>query len=441
VGDVLIDLGEQHGRMPGEAEVERVRHRPHRFRAALATLCAVLLVSMGGAAVTRAPVEPLIVPARLGDNMFVEPTRLYVVSAGREPSLTAVRTKIVSTYALPSGELLSRTTAAVTGAIFQVTSVGAILLVSYQVDSVGAEATVALTAGTDRALWRAPARLLNVSPADDVVLLRENSPRFGAMHWYGVTLSTGQARWSFEQPIQGYTTAAGYLGDFPRRIITATTAGHLEVRDTVTGALVSEAELGVRPGWSRRGVTVWPTRDLVLVGGLGGITAYTLAGLVPRWHSPVELSGHWVQDCVDAICVFGYRGGVQSLNRATGRLQWSAEHWTAAEEAGSYLLVSGDQGLEGRYPLAAVEPETGVVHGDFGTWRSAGPPRPDGTVVGLRQRIGDDVVFYALLDPARLTVRVLGTATTVSGDCQSTPEVLVCRRIDASVAIWPLTES
>ena len=193
-------------------------------------------------------------------------------------------------------------------------------------------------------------------------------------------------------------------------------------------------------GWSRRGITVWPTGDLVLIGGRGGITAYTLAGLVPRWHSTVELSGRWVQDCLDAICVFGYRGGVQALDPGTGRLRWTEKRWTTAAEAGTYLLVSGNEGLEGSYPLAVVEPGTGAVHGDFGAWRAAGPPRADGTVVGLRQRIGDDIVFYALLDPARLTVRVLGTATTVSGDCQATTDVLVCRRIDAAVAIWPLTE-
>jgi len=79
--------------------------------------------------------------------------------------------------------------------------------------------------------------------------------------------------------------------------------------------------------------------------------------------------------------------------------------------------------------------------GDFGAWWTAGAVRADGTVVGLRQRIGEDVVYYGLLDPARLAVRVLGTATAVSGDCQPTTDVLVCRRIDASVAIWPLAES
>jgi hypothetical protein len=437
VGDVLIDLGEQHGRLPSETMA--ARDRPHRFRAGLAALSAALLIGLGGAVVHPAPVDPVLVSARLGDTMFVEENRLYLVSAGPAPQGTSVQHRIVSMYGLPGGELLSRTTVAVTGAIFHVTSVTDLVLVSYQVDTVGAEATVALRAGTDRALWRAPARLLSVSAPDGLVLLRENSPRFGDLHWFGLDLDTGRTRWSFEQPLQGHTTVAGFADGFPRRLITATTAGHIEVRDTADGTVVSEGDVTARSGWSRRGITVWPTGELVLIGGLGGITAYTLAGLTLRWHSTLDLSGRWVQDCVDAICVFGYRGGVQALDPGTGRVRWAANRWTNAEEAGSYLLVNGDQGLEGRYPLAVVEPVTGVVHGDFGEWRAAGPARADGTVVGLRQRIGDDVVFYALLDPATLAVRVLGTATTVSGDCQATTEVLVCRRIDAGVAIWPLT--
>jgi hypothetical protein len=439
VGDVLIDLGEQHGRLPSDATTSRAR--PHRFRATLAALSLVLLIALGGAAAQAAPVGPLIVPARLGDAMFVEQDRLAIVSSGPDLHDSAVQTKIVSMYALPAGTLLSQTTVAVTGAIFQVTSAGDTVLVSYQVDTVGAEATVALAAGTDRALWRAPARLLSVSAPDDLVLLRENSPQFGDLHWYGLSLATGRTRWSFEQPVQGYTTEALFTDGFPRRLITATTAGRLEVRDTATGTLVTLGDVTAPPGWSRRGITVWPTGDLVLIGGLGGITAYTLAGLSPRWHSSVELSGNWVQDCLGAICVFGYRGGLRALDPSTGALRWAADRWTSAAEAGSYLLVSGNQGLEGRYPLAVVVPETGVVHGDFGEWRAAGPVLADGTLIGLRQRIGEDVVFFARLDPATLSVRVLGTATAVSGDCQATTDVLVCRRIDATVAIWPLAQN
>ncbi len=438
MGDVLIDLGEQHGALPSDTSAPR--DQPQRFRATLAALSAALLVALGGAAAQPEPVGPVVVPARLGDSMFVEQSRLYVVSAGSDQD-QGVQTKIVNMYALPAGELLSRTTVAVTGAIFHVTSVGETVLVSYQVDTVGAEATVALAAGTDRAIWRVPARLLDVSPPNSLVLLRENSPQFGDLHWYGVDVATGRTRWSVEQPVPGHTIAAARTDGFPDQLVTATTDGRIEVRRTSTGTLVTSGEAAAPPGWSRRGITVWPIRGLVLVGGLGGITAYALPGLSPRWHSSVELSGRWVQDCGDAICVFGYRGGVQALDPVTGRLLWAAERWTTAEEVGSLLLVSGNQGLEGRYPLAVVEPDTGLVRGDFGAWWSAGTPRADGTVVGLRQRIGEDVVFYGLLNPATLAIRVLGRATAVSGDCQATTDVLVCRRIDATVTIWPLTES
>lgn len=444
VGDILIDLGEQRGRAPGDTEASG--GRPHAFRATLAALTVALLVGLSGAVARPAPAGPLIVPARLGDTMYVEQSRLAIVSVDPESPAPVLHSKIVSIYALPGGELLSRTRADIAGSVSQVTSVGGTVLISYQVDTVGAkapadeEATVALEAGTDRVLWRAPARVFSVSPADGLVLLRKNTPWYGDQYWYGVDPATGRTRWTLPQPLPWFTTATDYVDGFPRRLITATAAGHIEVRDTATGDLLSQGDVIARPGWPRRGITVWPSGDLVLVGGLGGITAYTLADLSPRWHSTVELAGHRVQECADAICVFDYRGGVQVLDPGTGRLRWAAERWQTAAAAGSYLLVSGDEGTEGRYPLAVVESGTGVVHGDFGAWRSAGPARLDGTLVGLRQRLGDNMVNYALLDPAALTVRLLGTATTVSGDCRATADVLVCRRIDATVAIWPLTE-
>ena len=65
-------------------------------------------------------------------------------------------------------------------------------------------------------------------------------------------------------------------------------------------------------------------------------------------------------------------------------------------------------------------------------------PGPTASSLGLHEQVLDDTVFYALLDPADRGVRVLGAATDVSGDCQTTDEVLVCRRIDASVGIWQL---
>ncbi|UQU66397.1 PQQ-like beta-propeller repeat protein [Couchioplanes caeruleus] len=438
MGDVVIDLGELHDEQPLQPAPAR---RPFPFRAALAVAAVALLVLVSGSAPRLPPVTPTVVPARLGDAMFVENDRLYLVSAPEVGWVTAAQDRVVSTYALPGGTLLSRTTAAVTGGVLSVTSAGDAILVSYQVDTLGAEATVAVEAGTDHARWRAPARLLSVSRADNVALLRENSPESGHLDWYGVDLTTGRNRWVLRQPILGYTTEAGYDDGFPGRLVTATVAGHLEVRDTVTGRVTATLDVPAPPTWSRRGITVWPAGDLVLVGGLGDVTAYDLRDLRERWRNDLDLSGRWVQpDCAGAICLFGYRGGVQVVDTLTGAFRWSSDRWTWAEPTGRYLLVTGNEGLEARYPLAVVDPVTGELHGDFGNWRSVGEVRPDGTVIGLRQRIGDDVVWYALLDPRTLAVRVLGKAAGVSGDCQGAGDVLVCRGLDASVAIWPLTD-
>ncbi|PRY24661.1 hypothetical protein [Pseudosporangium ferrugineum] len=440
MGDVVIELGElHHERQPAPLPVRR---SPHPYRAGLALAAAVLLALVTGAVPREAPWRPVIVPARLGDAMFVEHDRLYVVDAPPAQPTTAVQSRIVSTYALPGGELLHRSTAAVTGAVFSVTSAGSTVLVSYRVDTMGAEATVAVAAGTDRALWRAPARMLSVSAADGLVLLHENIPESGKLSWYGVDLATGRHRWVLREPALAYTVETGYGADgFPHRLVTAAVDGHLDVRDTVSGRVVTAADLPVPPSWSRRGITLWPAGEILLVGGPAGVTAYALSDLTERWASPLDLSGRWVEpDCAGEICLFGYRGGVQVVDPVTGAVRWTSPRWAAAAAAGTYLLVAGREEDQARSPLAVVDPRTGEVHGDFGLWRPAGRVRADGTVIGIRQLIGDDIVWYASLDPRTLAVRVLGEATDVSGDCQATTQVLVCRALDASVALWPLTD-
>jgi hypothetical protein len=146
-------------------------------------------------------------------------------------------------------------------------------------------------------------------------------------------------------------------------------------------------------------------------------------------------------DCGGEICVFSYRGGVQVIDPATGRTRWTGDHWTAAAQAGPYLLFTGNEGVDGNYPLAVLDPGTGTVLGDFGAWQVAGEARADGTLVGQNQQVGTETLWYALLDPATRGVRVLGMATGVADHCRATAEVLVCRGIDASVTIWPLTAS
>jgi outer membrane protein assembly factor BamB len=382
------------------------------------------------------PDAPVIVPARPGDATFVAGDRLFVVSAGPEPAGGAVQNKIISTYALPAGTLLSDTTVAVTGAIFDVTAVRGTVLVSYQVDSAGAESTVALAAGTDHAIWRRPARMIGVSAADGLVLLRKNSPQFGPLNWYGVDLATGAVRWRLEQPVRGYITEVGDAGS-PSALVTVNLDGVLSLRDPATAAITAETTITVPADWPRRGIALWPDGDLVLAGDQAGTTAYELPDLAERWHAPVGLRSAFVgPGCGDAVCLFSPRdGGVTVLDRATGRTRWASERWTYGDPVGGYLLAGGSDGKH----LDVVNLATGRLRGDLGPWRTAGALLADGSMMVLREPSADNIVWYGRLDSANLGVQDVGAADGVSGDCEVTGTVLVCRRVDGSAGVWRLT--
>ncbi|MEV6631225.1 hypothetical protein AB0M54_10780 [Actinoplanes sp. NPDC051470] len=436
MGETLIDLG-----MVTRTVRVAAAPDPLRLRRPLGALIALILVALcTGAAHREPPPPPRVVAAGLGDMTFVSADRLFVVEAGPFPPGAPATDRVINEYALPAGRLISRTTASVTGAIISVLAAGPLILISYQVDSLDTDATVALEAGTHRALWRRPARLLSMSPDDGIVLLRENNPRPGPRAWYGVDLATGNLRWTVEEPRRGFTVASGLgPGGFPAMLVSATDTGELSVRDTRTGDLTARATTRVRDRPAGADVPIWPAGDLVLVGEPRGTTAYRLPGLSEAWHSDVDLSGRWVQnDCDTGICSLSWQGGLWWLDRETGVRRWIADRWNYADQAGHYLLATGNEPGERGRVVSVLDPDTGQVRGDFGRWHSVGAADADGMVVGLREHLIDDTVYYARLDPATMRIHVLGTADHVSGDCHTTIEVLVCRRIDASVGLWSL---
>lgn len=429
---MVIDLGERRDLPPAG------RPAPHR-RGLLAAVTVLLLLLVGGGAYRTPPAGPKVIEAHLADTMFVHGDRLFVVSAGEAPFGAAIENEIISQYALPAGGLIDRTTVAVTGTILDVQATGGTILVSYQVDTVGAEVTVALIAGTGTARWRHSARLYAVSGTAGVVLLHDNDPQFGNQHWYGVDLATGRNRWTLGQPQFGYTTGARESDGFPARLVTAGLDGHVEVRDAVSGRLTARADVQPPPDWRSQGISMWIADDLVLLGGRGGTTAYELGDLKKRWSNTVDLAERYVlPHCDDAVCVVGTFSGVEVLDPATGRPLWASSDFSSLQEVGPYLLADGPVGGQADEPQAVVDLRTGRRLGDFGDWRAGGDPRPDGTVAGLRQGTGQDVLWYAVLDPATRTARVLGSADRISGHCQVTAQVLVCRRADASIGIWTL---
>jgi hypothetical protein len=427
MSNVVIDLGEVPAR-PGAIVTARP---PFPFRLALGALSVVLLALLAGGGHLARPAPPTIVPARLGDTTFVDGDRLFVISAGRPVLGAQVQNRTVSTYQLPGGRLIDRTTAAVSGAITWVWRGAGVLAVSYQIETNGNWAVVVVREGTDQVLWRRTDRWVGGSAADGLVLLANDQAELG------VDLATGRTRWSVPHPSDGFTEATGPVGGFPRWLVTVTDSGRLETRDPRTGAVIATAAVAKTPG--RANGLVWPVGDLMLVDTNGsGFDGYRLPGLQRLWRTAADLTQSWTQaDCGVVICTFGRQRGITALEPATGRERWKAERWAYAEAVGPYLIATELERADDQPAAWVLDPATGRPLGNFGSWQVLGRDG-DGLIYGVIVEGGTYRVHYALLDPATRGVRVLGTGEEVSGDCEVGAGVLLCRLVDASVALWPL---
>lgn len=438
MADVLIDLGEvpKHRDRPADPGEPRA---PFPIRALLGALSLVLVALAAGAGHHRPPAPATVIPARLGDSTFVVGDRLFVIGGGPEQLGTGVHHKIVSSYALPGAKLLNRTTVAVSGTITTVLLAGDTLMVSYQIDATGSSATAAVVAGTGETRWQRPTGLLAVSAADGLALLSSDGGRPGKAQWYAVDLRTGRDRWTVREPIDGYTTDAGYQDGYPRWLITATTSGHVETRDARTGQIITTATVPATD--LQANSLVWTVGDLLMLGtGSNGVTAYTMPGLHPLWYTPADLSENWAMSpCGPVICAFRAQRKISALDPATGRLLWDSERWAYAEATGSYLVATrSEQGGYGGPKLTVLDPWTGAALGDFGGWEGLATSGADDLTYAMQVVPGKYVVYYGVLDPARLDVEILGSADGVSTGCETSAGALVCRLVDASVAVWRL---
>ena len=413
----LIDLGEVSQEPPA---IEPAARRPVPYRSLLAALSVVLLALLTGAVpVSRRP-DPTVVPARLGDTLFFGADRMFVVSG--TTAVAELRQRVVTTYALPAVRLIDRTTVAVSGSIDFVTLAGDTMLISYQVSSGGTSAVAAVATGTDRTLWRHTARLAGIAEADGLVLLETDRADVVA------DLRTGDTRRSVPRPRVGDIAEAGWEGTYPRWLVLLTESGALQVRDARTGDLVTTRD-GVLPPDRRPGV-LRQVDDLVLVDD----AAYRLPALTPLWRTDVDLAPTWLQSgCGALICAFRHQEGMVAIDAATGREQWRSDFWVLGKPVGGHLLGT----RPGEPGLWVLDPATGRPAGDFGRWEYLGEAGA-GRFYGKIEVPGENLLHYGLLDPATRTVRVLGTVEDVSGDCQTVAAVLVCRLVDASVALWPL---
>jgi hypothetical protein len=393
VSHTLIDLGEVPDHLAAPAS-----RPPVPYRALLGALSVVLLALIAGAAHHRPPQAPAVIPARLGDTFTLDGDLMYVIGSGGVDSFDEVRDRVITTYRLPSVRQISRTTVAVPGTVVNVQQAGDTVVVGYQLDASGGQATVAYPAGGGPMLWKQSSRFVAASPADGIALLS------GDAGDVAVDLATGRERWRVDRPGAGFLAETGAGRGYPDWLVAFSDA-RLHTWDAHTGRPITSATV---PSDHLDGM-IWPVSSFLLINvGASGFDGYRLPELRRLWHTPVDLRQSWMQtDCGSVICTFRQQRGVSVLDPADGHLLWDSDRWAYAEPLGPYLIATS--GAEGSPALWVLDPATGHVLGDFGGWQGLGVSA-DGRIWGKRDVPGHYEVYYGLLDPADRSVEVLGRA-------------------------------
>jgi hypothetical protein len=429
VSHTLIDLGEMPGHratpddMPG--------HRPPvPYRALLGALSVVLLVLLAGAAYDPPPPGPTVIPAHIGDTFTLDGDLMYVISSGGVDSFDEVRERVITTYRLPAVKAVSRTPVAVPGTVVAVQQAVGTVLVGYQLNASGGQETVAYPAGGGAVLWRQHARFVYASPADGIALLSADDGDVA------IDLRTGQERWRIDRPAAGFLAESGAGVGYPQWLVGLTRSHRLQTWDAHTGRTIATESLPA--GLDRVNGLIWPVSSSLLISTGAGFDGYHLPDLRRLWHTPVDLSQSWMQtDCGTVICTFRQQRGMTVLDPADGHPLWDSDQWAYAQPLGPYLLAVSDAMGGDDSPLWVLDPRSGRALGNFGAWQGLGPAG-DGLLWGKRETPGQYHVYYGLLDPADRSIDVLGRADRVSGGCETGADVLVCRLVDASVAVWRL---
>jgi outer membrane protein assembly factor BamB len=438
--DALIDLGEVPSGGPGEPETALPRP-PWPYRWMLGLLTAVLAVLLGGGGPPpQPPPDPVVLPIALGDRIQADGDRLFVI--GQPEPFTLSRTYTIQTYDLP--EVTPRDTYRVTvpGDVYTVAGVGEdVLLVGYNDDQFAVPGLMAVRPGDGEPLWRRPANMYGIAPANGLLLIQEETAPGQADSravWRAVDPLTGTVRWSVEQPPGGQVTMSTgfYWAGYPARFYTVHGDGLMEARDGRTGVVTTTARLPRPPGAD---FVAWATAGLVMAGyGTDETIAYDEVTLAERWRrdGAVLPEGGYPQECAPVICLVGFQDGLTVLDPATGRELWHTGGYDSTEVIGDHVLVAHASQTEP--VLAVLDPRTGRTTTVDGPWISGGPGPKPGTAWVYRHQAVGYALRYGILDLAEGRVHTLGQAERIAGDCQFTAKALVCRRQDSSIAIWRL---
>ncbi|MEH1013088.1 PQQ-binding-like beta-propeller repeat protein [Micromonospora sp. CPCC 206060] len=440
----LIDLGELRGESVPDPGPRPVRRDIRLLRAAGVLVLTLLALS---AAVPPQPLAEAVVPARLGARVHIAGDLLLVADP---PDLTGNSDNPppqVIAYRLPQAREVWRQASPfpTSGEIQGVERVGD-LLVLFGGGGHGPEArswSVAVGAADGVARWQFPGGSHGFT-AGGLPLFWESDGTTGTETLRAVDPQTGRVRWSLPLPA-GVTVTMRPRQDRAESLLAVDLSGKLTTYRADSGERTGTAELpAAGPLLAYR--TIVGVHDLLVATDTGGtVTAYGYPGLDRRWSMQLDerQSEFHPLPCGRYACTF-HLGGMQILDPATGRVLAADQRWQFILAVGDHLLVTSAHELSTSVdPVWVVDPGTSRVVGDLGRWRlpllawvgvyEAGEP-----VIGIRIDPVSRRMLIAELDPTESRARVLGAVQSISGECHTGSGVLVCRRMDGSVGVWPV---
>ncbi|MET7709370.1 PQQ-binding-like beta-propeller repeat protein [Micromonospora sp. NPDC005413] len=423
----VIDLGElRHGPDPDPLpRPPRANGRP--LRCALVLL--LVLVTLASAAVPPPRRAPVTLPAWPGADVMVDGDLVLVM----EPT-SPTRQGRLAAYRLPGVEPVWQAPLSAEARYWGMTQLaGMVLATGYEIGPEGRETrTIALDRATGAYRWQQPGGAYKL--ADGNVLLRtggETEPS----SLRAVDPCCGTVRWQL--PATTAEVSVRDTGHGVDRVVLNQVDGPVEVRDAITGAVLSSADLRPPDGGP---IAVDLTKDLLLSidRGAGTVTAYGLDQLDRRW-ARVGVLVDFALDCGPVLCMRAGQKELQAVDAATGELRWRNSRWGWAWPYDGRLIVNVLASADGPEHFVVLDPLTGRELADLGRWDlyqlSAG-----GRLVGTR-RHPDGGVLLGEVDVRAGKVRVLDVLPEATGDCQAITGHLVCGAAPAGAyRIWKLPD-
>ncbi|MFI5931514.1 hypothetical protein [Actinoplanes sp. NPDC051494] len=286
--------------------------------------------------------------------------------------------------------------------------------------------TVGVDAGTGRQLWAVPGELSFVH--DGLALVAVWDDKGESVRSVRVMdLRDGTTAWT--HPAAGLHDWYYADGSPTGRLVSATTAGNVEVRDFTTGAMITSRRL---PGVRRMGADIGRP-DLTVIGGTlltrtsvgerATLTAWDTETLRERWHvDGPQVYGFY--DCAPVVCV--NEETLSGRDLATGERLWQRAGNGWANTLATGVLATEDGTEDTRRTI--VDARSGRVLTDLGTGTTAWSDEPADVAYALiptREPAGRTAV--SRLDGRTGAVTRLGVVDPVREyGCRAAGTLLAC---------------